>query len=298
MASLNYHHLRYFWAVAHDGNLTRTAERLNVTQSVLSVQIRKLEADLGYALFERSGRRLRLTEAGRIALDHADAIFNTGDELLGTLRNIDVAHTTLRLGALATLSRNFQMEFLQPLLGRPDVELILRSGNTAELLASLQSLSLDVVLFNQPPAQEGHSPFVAHRLAERAVSLIGTPARFREPCGLAERLMAHPIILPTGGTSVRAGFDALVYQLNIRPHIVAEVDDMAMMRLLARENIGVAVLPPIVVKDEISAGVLVEGDCLPGIAQTFYAVTMERRFPNPLLKELLNQGSFAPTKNL
>jgi LysR family transcriptional activator of nhaA len=287
MSSLNYHHLRYFWAVAHDGNLTRTASRLNVTQSVLSVQIRKLEASLGYPLFERSARQLRLTEAGRIALDHADAIFNTGEELLGTLRNAGVAHTTLRLGALATLSRNFQMEFLQPLLGRSDVTLILRAGNAIELLASLQSLSLDVVLFNQPPPHEGHSPFVAHRLAERAVSLIGKPARFRKKCGLAERLMMHPIILPTSGTSVRAGFDALVYQLNIHPHIVAEVDDMAMLRLLARQDVGIAVLPPIVVKDEITAGTLVEGHHLPDIVQTFYAVTMERRFPNPLLKNLI-----------
>lgn len=297
MNSLNYNHLRYFWAVAHDGNLTRTAARLNVTQSALSVQIRKLEASLGYPLFERSGRQLLLTEAGRIALDHADAIFNTGEELLGTLRNAG-AHTTLRLGALATLSRNFQMEFLQPLLGRPDVELILRSGNTAELLASLQSLSLDVVLFNQPPAHEGHSPFVVHRLAERPASLIGTPARFREKCSLVERLMAHPIILPMSGTSVRAGFDAFIYQRDIHPHIIAEVDDMAMMRLLAREDIGIAVLPAIVVKDEIAAGVLVEGNDLPGIMQTFYAVTMERRFPNRLLAELISKWSFSPTENL
>ena len=151
MPALNYNHLRYFWAVAHDGNLTRTAARLNLTQSALSVQIRKLEANLGYALFQRSGRQLHLTEAGRIALDHADAIFSTGEELVETLRNVSVAHTTLRLGTLATLSRNFQMEFLQPLLGRPDVELVLRSGNTAELLSSLRSLSLDIVLVNQPP---------------------------------------------------------------------------------------------------------------------------------------------------
>jgi LysR family transcriptional regulator, transcriptional activator of nhaA len=287
MLALNYNHLRYFWAVAHDGNLTRTAARLNVTQSALSVQIRKLETSLGYALFERRGRQLRLTEAGRIALDHADAIFTTGDELLGTLRNIGVSQRALRLGALATLSRNFQMEFLQPLLGRPDVELILRSGNTAELLTSLRSLSLDIVLINQPPARDARSHFVPHRLAERSVSLIGTPARLRKKCRLADRLMAHPVIVPTTETSVRAGFDALVYQLNIRPHIVAEVDDMALMRLLAREDIGLAVLPPIVVKDEIAAGVLVEGDHLPGIAQTFYAVTMERRFPNPLLKVLV-----------
>jgi LysR family transcriptional activator of nhaA len=121
------------------------------------------------------------------------------------------------------------------------------------------------------------------------VSLIGTPERFRKHCSLAERLMAHPVILPTTDTSVRAGFDALVYQLNIRPHIIAEVDDMAMMRLLVREDVGIAVLPPIVVKDEIAAGVLVEGDYLPGIAQTFYAVTRERRFPNPLVKELIGK---------
>jgi LysR family transcriptional activator of nhaA len=296
MPALNYNHLRYFWAVAHDGNLTRTAARLNLTQSALSVQIRKLEANLGYALFQRSGRQLHLTEAGRIALDHADAIFSTGEELVETLRNVGIAHTTLRLGALATLSRNFQMEFLQPLLGRPDVELVLRSGNAAELLASLRSLSLDIVLLNQPPMSEVHSSFVAHRLAERAVSLVGTPKRFRKRCSLAERLMAHPLILPTAETSVRAGFDALVYQLNIRPRIAAEVDDMALMRLLVREDIGVAVLPPIVVKDEIAAGVLVEGDDLPGITQTFYAVRMERRFPNPLLKVLLGNESIVPIK--
>lgn len=291
MLTLNYNHLRYFWAVAHDGNLTRTAGRLNVTQSALSVQIRKLEANLGYALFERSGRQLRLTEAGRIALDHADAIFNTGEELLETLRTTGIAHAALRLGTLATLSRNFQMEFLHPIIGT-DVELVLRSGNAAELLTSLRSLSLDIVLVNQPPVYV-HSNFVVHRLTERAVRLIGTPGRFRKDCGLAERLATHPVILPTVGTSVRAGFDALVYQLNIRPRIVAEVDDMAMMRLLVRDDIGVAVLPPIVVKDEIAAGTLVEGDDLPGIAETFYAVTMERRFPNPLLKMLIGKQSHA-----
>ena len=60
-----------------------------------------------------------------------------------------------------------------------------------------------------------------------------------------------------------------------------------MMRLLAREDIGLAVLPPIVVKDEIAGGVLVAGDQLPGIAETFFAVTMARRFPNPLVRLLL-----------
>jgi LysR family transcriptional activator of nhaA len=288
MSTLNYNHLRYFWAVAHDGNLTRTAETLNVTQSALSVQIRKLEARLGHPLFDRRGRQLHLTEAGRIALDHADAIFSAGDELVGTLRNTRGARRVLRVGALATLSRNFQMAFLKPLFGHADVELVLRSGSTSELLQSLEELSLDVVLINQAPSRDALTRFVAHRLAEQPVSLIGTRARLgRKKEDLAQRLRSHPIILPTTDSSVKIGFDALVDRLGIRPQIVAEVEDMAMMRLLARQDIGLAVLPSIVVKDELDSGTLVEANRLPGITENFYAVTMERKFPNPLLRPLL-----------
>jgi LysR family transcriptional activator of nhaA len=288
MASLNYHHLRYFRAVAHDGNLTRTAERLNLTQSALSVQIRKLEEQLGHALFDRRGRQLHLTEAGRIALDHADAIFTTGEELLGTLRETGAVRQALRVGALATLSRNFQMEFLRPVLGRTDIELVLRSGSAAELLRALEALNLDVVLINQAPARDALTPFVAHRIAEQPVALVGTPSRLRRTGSLADMLRAHPVILPTLESSVRSGFDAVADRLDIRPQIVAEVEDMAMMRLLAREDVGLAVLPPIVVRDELAGGILVEVEEPLGITETFYAVTMERRFPNPLLRSLLH----------
>lgn len=291
MNALNYNHLRYFWAVAHDGNLTRTAERLNLTQSALSIQIRKLEERLSHPLFERRGRQLHLTEAGRIALDYADSIFATGEELLGTLRNSGAARQILRVGALATLSRNFQIAFLKPILGQPDIELFLRSGSTVELLQLLESLSLDVVLLNQAPARKAPTSFVAHRLAEQPVSLIGTPARLGEykKHSLSELLRVHPLILPTADSSVKTGFDALVDRLGIRPHVIAEVEDMAMMRLLAREDIGLAVLPPIVVKDELEAGILAEAHRLPGIAETFYAVTVARKFPNPLLRALLQE---------
>jgi LysR family transcriptional activator of nhaA len=289
MSALNYHHLRYFWAVAHDGNLTRTAKRLNLTQSALSVQIRQLEARLGHALFERRGRHLHLTEAGRIALDHADTIFATGEELLATLRDAQTRRQALRVGALATLSRNFQLAFLRPVLGRADVELILRSGSTAELLRSLETHTLDVVLINQAPARDALAPFVVHRLAEQPVSLVGTPKRLgKKRSSLADCLRAHPIILPTPDSAIRAGFDVLVERLGIRPQIAAEVEDMAMMRLLARNNVGLAVLPPIVGADEIQEGVLVEAHQLPGVFETFYAVTIKRRFPNPLLRSLLH----------
>ncbi|WP_372991265.1 substrate-binding domain-containing protein, partial [Sulfitobacter sp.] len=105
--------------------------------------------------------------------------------------------------------------------------------------------------------------------------------------GLSELLARLPFILPTSDTGVRIGFDALTERLGIRPQIAAEVEDMAMMRLLAREGVGLAVLPPIVVQDELSTGKLVEADRLQGIGETFFAVTLSRRFPNTILSELL-----------
>lgn len=287
MADLNYHHLHLFRAVAHDGNLTRTAQNLNLSQSAISVQIRKLEDRLGHPLFDRRGRQLHLTEAGRIALDHADAIFAVGDELLGTLRDAGRGLQVLRVGALATLSRNFQLGFLRPVLGQPGTEVILRSGSLSELLTLLETLNLDVVLTNQPPQRDATTPFVSHRLAEQPVSLVGTPARLKSTRNLAQRLATLPIILPSTNSSIRIGFDALVAQLGIRPGIVAEVDDMAMMRLLAREDVGLAVLPLIAIKDELQQGILIEADRLPGISETFYAVTLDRRFPNPMLQQLI-----------
>ena len=293
MANLNYRHLRYFWAVAHDGNLTRTAERLNLSQSALSVQIKRLEQRLGHALFERRGRQLHLTEAGRIALDHADAIFATGDELVETLQEAGRGRRLVRVGALATLSRNFQIGFLRPILGRADVEVILRSGSAAELLESLTTLGLDLVLVNQPPDQAKGTPFVSHRLEEQKVSLVGTPERVGGKRPVEDLLRSEPIILPTSASGIRIGFDALMDRMGFRPQIAAEVDDMAMMRLLARDGAGLAVLPPIVVKDEMESGLLVEAGSLSEIVETFYAVMIHRKFPNPLVRTLLknNQGA-------
>ena len=287
MGEFNYHHLRYFWAVAHDGNLTRAAERLHLSQSAVSVQIKQLEAHLGHALFERRGRQLILTEAGRIALDHADTIFAAGRELLGTLQQKGRSRQAIRVGSLATLSRNFQLEFLRPILKRPDVEIILRSGASADLLQALETLNLDVVLINQPPSRDAVTPFVSHRLSEQPVSLVGTPDRLQNPMPLQELLATQPIILPTADTGIRIGFDAWTHRLGIRPQIAAEVDDMAMMRLLARAGVGLAVLPPIVVQDELNNGLLLEAEQLPVFGETFFAVTIARRFPNPILADLL-----------
>lgn len=290
MRGINYNHLYYFRAVAHEGSLTRSARRLHLSQSALSVQIRKLEERLGHALFERRGRELHLTEAGRIALDHADAIFASGEDLLATLNETGVSRRVLRVGALATLSRNFQIGFLRPVLDREDVEVILRSGGSAELFQALASLQLDVVLVNQAPASDALAPFITHRVAQQRLSLVGSAAEVADNTDLDTLLERHPVIVPTPENNVRMAFDALVNRLGVRPQIAAEVDDMAMIRLLAREGTGLALVPPIVIKDELDAGHLVEAAQLPDLTETFYAVTVERRFPNPLVHELLTRN--------
>ncbi len=284
---LNFKHLRYFQAVAHDGNLTRTAERLNISQSALSVQIRTLEDRLGHDLFERRGRSLVLTEAGRIALDHADEIFQRGDELLSELSEAGRGRKALRVGASATLSRNFQIAFLEPIIGREDIDVILRSGSPAELISALDQLFLDVVLLNRAPERDAVTGRIAHKISEETVSLVGTPGRVGHEARLEPLLSQHPLILPGTESPIRTDFDALVARMGIRPQIAAEVDDMAMMRLLVRNDAGLAVLPPIVVRDELANGRIVEVAPLTGISEAFYAVTLERKFPNPLVAELI-----------
>jgi LysR family transcriptional activator of nhaA len=167
------------------------------------------------------------------------------------------------------------------------VEIVVRSGMHGDLLQSLEAHQLDVVLVNAPTPRDAATPWIAHPIAEQPVSLVGHPNRIGEGATLKELLSREPLVLPTTGSSIRTGVDALLDRLSIRPRIAAEVDDMAMMRLLARENIGLAVVPPIVVENELSSGLLVEADQFPQLSETFYAVTLSRRFPNPLLRELI-----------
>ena len=295
MADLNFHHLRYFWVVAHQRHLTRAAEILHISPSALSIQLRQLEDRLGHALFERKNRRLTLTEAGRIALVHADAIFQSGQELVSTLRGTPtVSRPVLRVGAVATLSRNFQIGWLLPLLKDQEVQIRLVSGQMRELLSQLSSHSLDVVLSNEAAPRDTASGWISRRIAQQSMSLVSRPLR-----GLVRRaqrlrfpddLEDQPLILPSEDSAVRPAFDLILEEAGIRPRILAEVDDMAMLRLLARETGALALVPPVVVSDELKTGVLIERCTLGQLQENFYAITMRRRFAHPALRSMLGLG--------
>ena len=296
---INFHHLRYFWCVAKDGNLTRTARQLRVAQSALSSQIRQLEAQLGTALFAREGRRLVLTEAGAIALVYAEDIFAAGGELVSTLAQGRRRDQLFRVGAVATLSRNFQRSFVKPLLSQPDVRLRLDAASLDELLVRLESHALDLVLSNRPPPPAPDRRFSCRRLARQPASIIASrpPPRFRFPRDLAK----HPMIVPGTASELRSEFDALCERLRVKVRILAEVDDMATIRLLAADSDALALVPSVVVRDELRQGVVHELCVVPEIAESFYAITLERRFQHPLVSALLSRDEsellgMAPTR--
>lgn len=289
MQFLNYHHLRYFREIARELSLTRAAEKLNLSAPALSIQLKQLEESLGHKLFDRGKGGLTLTEAGRLAMDYADTIGRAGDELMDVMQQRPRGgdRQMLRVGAVATLSRNFQLEFLRPALHQADVEVVIRSGALRELMLALQAHEVDLVLSNQAVRRDAETPWHSHLLAEQPVSLVGVPGwkkkKLRFPGGFGD----VPVILPSMESNTRAGFDLLMTAAGVRPRVMAEVDDMAMLRLLAREGEGLALVPPVVVRDEIESGSLVVTHRIPQVRETFYAITPNRRFPNPLVEELV-----------
>ncbi|MBU2098619.1 MAG: LysR family transcriptional regulator [Gammaproteobacteria bacterium] len=310
MSRLNYHHLYYFWKVASLGQLTQAAESLHVSQSALSAQIRQFEHTMGVELFTRSGRRLVLTETGRQVLRYAQDIFRTGEELESLLLRGEGQQTRqLSIGVLTNLSRNFTERFIQPLLINEQVSLSLVTGDMNRLLEGLSRHELDLALTNRAvindnnsaAATSGASPFAesavtsgqswqSQLVARQQLAIVGpaglAPAR-NFPAGYNNVTW----VLPGRGSAIRSAFESLCATWQYQPVVRAEADDMAMLRLLARDSGSLAVLPPVVVKDEIEQGVLAQYQMLPQAYENFYAITIARKYVPDALLSLLQQNS-------
>ena len=292
LEQLNFHHLMYFWRVAKLGHLTRAAQELHVSQSALSSQIRQLEERLGEVLFMREGRRLVLTDTGQLVLSYAEDIFGLSGEMLGRLQGRSEGVTRLRIGSVATLSRNYQENRIRPLLADPTVVLTLESGLLDDLLTRLIQHQLDVVLANETVPSDVNRPLHCHFLGSQAISFVG-PARSWQPLSLRlpEDLEGLDIALPGPRSAIRAQFDAMCASANVRPRLRAEVDDMAMLRLIARDSGWVTVLPEVVVQDELRSGALVCVARSTLLQEHFYAITTPHRHHIEPLERLLSGTS-------
>lgn len=287
MARLNYHHLYYFWRVARNGNLTSTAGNLHISQSALSSQIKQLEDTMNVTLFLRQGRKLILTEAGQRTLMYADDIFSKGEELETLLsKGMDLSNQKIRIGMLSTMSRNFIESFITPLQDREDVQYSLHARGRVNLLNDLANHQFDLALTNIEVRGSDEKLWQCRLIARQDVAVIGPPgldidARF------SEKYQRQRWVLPVSESPIRAGFDGFCALHQLKPDILAEADDMAMLRLLARDNKALTVLPDVVVKDELASGKLIHYMTLPNVYENFFAVTVKRQFQHQIIQELI-----------
>ena len=294
LEQLNFHHLLYFWHVARAGHLTRAAQELHVSQSALSAQIRQLEERLGEALFERAGKRLVLTRTGQMVMSYAEDIFGLGQEMLGRLQGQAEGMIRLRVGSVSTLSRNYQENWIRPLLTDSSVVLTLESGLLDGLVERLITHQLDVVLSNEAVAADASRPLHCRFLGSQEICLVGPPDSGRaQPMRLPQDLDGVDVALPGPRHALRAQFDALCISAGVRPRLRAEVDDMAMLRLIARDSGWLTVLPEVVVQDELRTGTLVMLGRSAELREHFYAITTPHRHRIERLENLLAGSGLA-----
>lgn len=281
---LNYHHLLYFYMVAREGGLAPAARVLHLSHPTLSSQIHTLQKSLGVPLFERSGRRLVLTEMGRVVYRYADEIFGLGREMVDVLRGHGVGRAPrLDIGVVDVVPKLVVRKLLAPALRMPEpVTVVVHEGKADKLLADLAIHSLDVVLADAPLGAGSRVKAFHHLLGECDITLFAVPAlatkhRRRFPAGLD----GAPFLLPADGTSLRRSLEQWFEARSLRPRRIAEVEDSALLKVLGGDGLGIFPAPSILAADiRRQYGVRVVGR-VPEIKERFYALTVERKLRHP-----------------
>lgn len=284
MQWLNYHHLLYFWTVAREGSVVRAAETLSLTQPTISGQIKMLEDALGERLFDRVGRRLVLTEVGRLVYRYADEIFTLGRELLDTLNDRPTGRPfRLVVGVADVMPKQIVHRLLQPAMDLPEgVQLVCREDKTERLLGALSMHELDVVLADRPMGPGVSVRAFNHLLGESSITVFGTKAlaaKLRR--GFPKSLDGFPMLLPTDNTVVRRAIEQFFDAQEIRPRIIAEFEDSALLKAFGEAGAGVFTAPTVIERDvSRQFGVTPIGQ-LESVKERFYAISVEKRLKHP-----------------
>jgi LysR family transcriptional activator of nhaA len=293
MEWLNYHHLRYFWAVAKDGSLAKAAERLHVSQPSISEQIRELEEVLGEKLFRRVGRGNVLTEAGQIVFGYAEEIFTLGREMMNTVKHRPGAKTVrLYVGIADSFPKLVTNEILKPVFGMPQaIHIICREGKIQDLLAQLAAHRLDIVLTDEPAPSSTNFKTFNHLLGDAGtVFCAGRKLAARLKRGFPRSLNDAPALLPAENTALRRALEIWFRDRRIQPRVVAEFDDLALMKVMAAEGRGFIVVPAVGSSDAVTRyGFQIFGRSEQCRVQ-FHAITAERRITHPAVA-LITGGS-------
>lgn len=287
---LNYHHLRYFWAVATEGNLASAAEKLGVSIQTVSGQISKLEGDLGRTLFQLEGRRLVLTEAGRVARRYADEIFRLGEQMLDSLADESLERTLrLTIGVSDVLPKTASYRLLAPVLhGDLQVKIECIEGRFEELLPSLLLHRLDLVLSDRPYAQGGPQQIRSHLLGKSPVAIFGSAALVAQLSGnFPKCLNGKPMLLPTHGSVLRAQIDDWFTQHRVQVNVVAEFDDGALMKTFGMHGEGFFPAPFLDPTDITAQFQVSHVGQVEDVYENYYALVDRPKMNNPAVQALL-----------
>jgi LysR family transcriptional regulator, transcriptional activator of nhaA len=284
---LNYHHLLYFWVVAHEGSIAAATRKLHLTQPTISAQLRLLEESLGEKLFEKSGRSLVLTESGKVTLRYADEIFALGRELRDTLRDRPTGRPMrVHVGIADVVPKLVAYRVLRPAF-QTDIQMVCREASSEALLTLLGQHEVDLVLTDAPASA---APLRAynHLLGESGTTFFAAPALAaslkKKP--FPKSLHGAPLLLPGAATQIRRSLELWLDSTGIVPKRVGEFDDLALMTAFGRGGTGIFPAPAAIEK-EIGAeyNVRVVGR-LPEVKERFYAVTAERKIKNPVVSAI------------
>lgn len=288
---LNFRHLYFFWIVAKEGSITRAAERLGLAIQTVSTQIGLLEQSIGKSLLAPQGRRLTLTEAGRVALSYADQIFLLGEQMQEALTDSDIGHTMrLTVGISDSLPKLISSRLLQAALQLPQkVKLVCHEDRFEALLGDLSVHKLDVVLTDRPVHSGATLRVFSHLLGESDITLFGTP-ELAKRCkrNFPESLQGAPLLLPTRNNAIRGRIDHWLETHNLRPDIIGEFDDNALLNTFGRNGMGLFPAPSVLAEDvSREFGALPVGE-LPGVREQFYAISNERKIKHPAVEAILS----------
>jgi LysR family transcriptional regulator, transcriptional activator of nhaA len=298
MEFLNYHHLRYFWTVAKEGGLTRAAEKLHVSQSTISAQVQALEHVLGEKLFRRNGRRVTLTDAGQHALAYAEEIFSIGDDLVSSMKLRPTSRALrLHLGIADALPKMVAYQIIRPIFELPQqVQVSCWETKVADMLHELAAYRLDVVIADEPASSGISSKVFNHLLGESGVTFCAEPRlaeRLRR--GFPKSLDGAPALLPMPNSGLRRSLEKWFHATGVRPRLIGEFEDAAMVSVLALYGLGFLPVPTIAAQETNERfGFRTIGqtrEC----QQQFYAITPERRMTHPAVLAITSSSSFAPT---
>jgi LysR family transcriptional regulator, transcriptional activator of nhaA len=287
---INYHHLLYFRTVAREGSITRASQVLSLAQPTISGQIRALEDTLGERLFARQGRNLVLTEFGRLVYRYADEIFTLGQEMTDVLKGRPTGKPQpLHVGVANVLPKLVVRKILHAGLELPDpVQMVCREGQPEQLFSELAMHELDLVLSDAPISPAGRIRAFNHLLGTSGVTVFGKPTVAEQyKAEFPKSLDNAPFLLPTSNTTMRRSLDHWFDDKRIRPRVVAEFQDSALLKTFGQSGAGLFVAPTVVERDVEAIYDVVVIERIPELQERFYAISAERRFKNPAVEGIL-----------